>query len=238
MTESQPTETRGQRSRDHGSILRRFLTRPFFRWAVITYMAFVAVAMVSFLVSSLFSRLESADHIAFERQSDLAGQIQDLVGRLDTLEQLVLQTGPGPIDGNANEKDTVEQTDSTTLSRFGMLEDSVAALHQDLQALRTILNPTDPSDVLTVLRLGDKFELLTNELDAIRTDIDETKRSVDQRIQQNYDSTTTHVDAVTSTIGWMALLLVPVLLNAVRDFLPRRSQNAKEIPAVQDQDSE
>ena len=245
MTDTQPTESREQPSRHFAAFLGRLLTRPWllskrplFGWLMTAYVAAVAGAMVFVFVSNAFSRLEFSDQLARAppvKFQDLV-EFQDLVRRLDELEQLVVElpTGPetGPSIRTLANGDTV--TDSATLSRIDVLEDSLTALHEDHQTLRTALNPTDPTAILTVLRLGDKFELLTNELDSIRTNLDDTKRSVDQRIQQNYESTTKLVDAVTSTIGWMALLLVPILLNAVRAFLPRKSQDTEATPGARD----
>ena len=200
------------------------------------YAGIAVVGLVFVFVSNTFSRLEFSDRIVLERQLDLAGRFDELIGRLDALEERVtdLQSAPEPSPPTPTSRDTLKQTDSTMLTRLDALEDSAAALREDLHTIRTVLNPTDPTEVLTVLRLGDKFELLTNELDSIRTNIDDVKLSVDQRIQQNYQSTINHVDAVTSTIGWMALLLVPMLLNALREFLPRKSPDAAGAPAGHD----
>ena len=193
---------------------------------MIAYAAAAAGTMVFFFIENTFSDLEFS-----ARQSYLAERLETLSTRFDALEQrfIEFETGRESVlrTPTPNEEESVQQTDSASLSRLDMLEDSTAALRGDLDGLRSVLNPTDP-DVLTVLRLGDKFELLTNELDSIRADIDDTSQSVDQRIQQSYESTTNHVDALTSTIGWMALLLVPILLNAVRDFLPRRSHHPED----------
>ena len=184
---------------------------------MIAYAAIASGTMVFFFIGNTFSDLEFSD-----RQLDSVVRFNTLLTRLDALEKRFLvfeiRDQASPFFG---------ETDSTSPSRVDMLEESTAALREDLEALRSVLNPTDPN-VLTVLRLGDKFELLTNELDSIRADIDETSRSVDQRIQQNYESTTKHVDAATDTIGWMALLLVPILLNAAREFLPRRSHHVED----------
>ena len=193
---------------------------------MVAYAAIAAGTMVFFFIESTFSDLEFS-----ERQLDLVVRFDTLLTRFDALEQRSLEVQIGeesaPFTPPPNEYEWVEETDSTSPSRLDMLEESTAALREDLEALRSVLNPTD-HNVLTVLRLGDKFELLTNELDSIRADIDETSRSVDQRIQQNYESTTKHVDAATDTIGWMALLLVPILLNAAREFLPRRSHHVED----------
>ena len=193
---------------------------------MIAYAAAAAGTMVFFFIENTFSDLEFS-----ARQSHLAERLETLSTRFDALDQrfIEFETGRESVlrTPTPNEEETVQQTDSASPSRLDMLEDSTAVLRGDLDALRSVLNPTDP-DVLTVLRLGDKFELLTNELDSIGADIDDTSQSVDQRIQQSYESTTKHVDALTSTIGWMALLLVPILLNAVRDFLPRSSHHPED----------
>ena len=200
---------------------------------MLAYAATAAGTMVLFFIENTFTDREFSNYIV-ERQNQLRQHYDTLLTRFNELEQRIsdyqaaVKTIPPTL--TQNNEESVQLADATLSSRLDTLENSTAALRDDLRALRSVLNPTDPNDVLTVLRLGDKFELLTNELDSIRADIDETSRSVDQRIQANYENTTKHVDTVTNTIGWMALLLVPILLNAVRDFLPRKKPPHAEDP--------
>ena len=204
---------------------------------MIAYIVIAVIAMLVLFSSNTLNRLEFSDSIYETRNHQLSAQIESLEQRIFKLEQSVEEDqSPVQNDGiglTPTQHTTVNLPDSATESRVRELEAGIKVLRQEFDSLRSVLNPTEPSALLSVLRLGDKFEFLTKELDSIRTEIDETKEDFRSSIQQNYESTIRHVDAVTSTIGWLAVLLVPLILTAVRDFLPRRNRDAESVEGIQ-----
>ena len=103
-----------------------------------------------------------------------------------------------------------------------LLAATVSGLKTDLAGLKSALNPDSPEQILYVLRLGDRFEVFDRELQTLKQQVSRTEGRLEGQIQRSYESTTRHVESISGAFGWVALLLVPILLNAARDFLPRR----------------
>ena len=114
--------------------------------------------------------------------------------------------------------------DAVSLSeRLERVESRASQTHEELGEFKSALNPTMPEDALKVLRLGDKFELYGRELDTLKDQVAQLRTDLGDRIERNHERAIGRVDAITGTIGWMALLLVPVMLGAVREFFSRKS---------------
>lgn len=110
------------------------------------------------------------------------------------------------------------------LARINQLDNKVATLSEESKKLRSALNPTDPVDILTVARLGDKFELFLTKIKTIEANLKELEKDTDQKVQRNFQLVDAQVDRIVSMLQWLGLLLIPVILNTIRDLLRRREE--------------
>ena len=217
------------------SKLRRVMARPAFRWLLIVYVAVAGVGVVFTFISDISVEREFAEFRLAMRQaehSDLLEKLQQEIWDLEsTLESLqVAETNFEEIQNALNTLDQFRSLQEVSVvSRLEGMEEKVEeiafVMDEELEELKTILNPTNPEDILTVLRVGDKLELYGRELEALRRDVTALRTDLGERIELNHERALGRVDSITNTIGWMALLLVPVMLRAVRDFLPGRKQS-------------
>ena len=222
------------------SLIRRIVARPFFRWIVVTYIVVIVVAgAFSFTVKLDQQRMYSDHEIALVgiHQEKLYVRLDDIEDQIESIKKLI---GAQEIDSEQIDKlvasvaeiEKLKNTPEFTLpKRLTEVEELSSTISSDLANLKSALNPTRPEEILTVLRLGDKFELFSNQIEVIQKEVAQLRINLNNNIQGNYEKLTQHIDSVTGMMGWIALLLIPALLSTIRDLFPNRKQHAESEPA-------
>lgn len=99
------------------------------------------------------------------------------------------------------------------------LESNYQILSTEISSLKSALNPTNPNEILTVARLGDKFELFLFQISDIQNKYTELENKTNQQIQRNFELIDAQVDRIIGMMKWVGLLLIPILINTVRDLI-------------------
>jgi regulator of replication initiation timing len=107
-------------------------------------------------------------------------------------------------------------------NRLNNLEKNVGSFSNEISDIKNALNPTNPNEVLKVVRLGDKFELMLSQISKLESNLKEFRIEMDQKIQHNYELVDSNVDRIVGIIKWVGLLLIPIILNTLRDLFDIR----------------
>ncbi len=91
----------------------------------------------------------------------------------------------------------------------------VEKIENELGAVKKSLNPTN-SELLSVARLGDKFELILNKIMSIEERLQGLEKEVDAKLSRNYDVMTAQVDRIVDMLKWVGLLLIPIILTTIK----------------------
>ena len=169
-------------------------------------------------------------------QEKLFFRLDDIEDQIESIKKLI---GAQEIDSEQIDKlvasvaeiEKLKNTPEFTLpKRLTAVEELSSTISSDLANLKSALNPTRPDEILTVLRLGDKFELFNNQIEVIQKEVAQLRIDLNNNIQGNYEKLTQHIDSVTGMMGWIALLLIPALLSTIRDLFSNRKQHAESEP--------
>ena len=213
---------------DIAAVLRRALSTSVLRWFMVAYLgAAVAVTLGLFLYAELARRDASEDYVraVLDNQSrrigQLAEQLHDLRAAHDALgfDAAALERLEHALAVAAELDDTDAAAIERRLAEVEQLAQAADASARDLAAL---LNPGPPHELLTVVRLGDRFEFFGRQLDVLQQDIDSTRQDLQARLDQNHEQTAARIDNLFLTIQVFAAVVLPILLLAVKDVLPRR----------------
>jgi hypothetical protein len=94
-------------------------------------------------------------------------------------------------------------------------------IENDFKDFKKAINPTDFKDILTVARLGDKFELLNNRISSCDQRIVELSNKFSDEISRSVETTNKQIDRVIDLFKWVGLLLIPILITTVKDIFIR-----------------
>ena len=222
------------------SLIRLIVARPFFRWIVVAYIVIiVVVGAFSYTVQLDQQRLYSEREIALVgmHQEKLFVRLDDIEDQVESIKKLIgaQEIDPEQIDkllASVAEIEKLKNTPEFTLQkRLTAVEELSSTISSDLANLKSALNPTRPEEILTVLRLGDKFELFNNQIEVIQKEVAQLRIDVNNNIQGNYEKLTQHIDSVVGMMGWIALLLIPALLSTIRGLFSNRKQQAESEPS-------
>lgn len=207
------------------TVLTRLLEKPAFRWLMVVYVGLALVAMAFTFITDSLNRVRFSNEVIRDAHDAQNLQLSMLAERLDHAENLVtscLSVSEELVQRDLAAAETPQSVDVSVLSRLEKVESSLENLDQSLNDLRSILNPTNAEEVLTVLRLGDKFEFFENALSRLEGDLSRVHEEVDEQISLNYQNTSELVEGARDTVRWLAVLLVPPLFSALLVFFPRR----------------
>ena len=208
--------------------LRRMMARPAFRWFLLVYLV---VAIFGVAVTFISEYSIERDFLEFRlemRQEQLSERFVEQQTRIESIESTLesLKLVETDLDETRDALKAINEFETqSVIARLSSVEDIADAVGEELEQVKAILNPTNPEDVLTVLRVGDKLELLGREIEVLNADFIALRQDLVNRIETNHERALGRVDSITDTIGWIALLLVPVMLRVLRDFLPGRRQS-------------
>ena len=93
-------------------------------------------------------------------------------------------------------------------------------------SLQSALNPTKPEEILSVLRLGDKFELFGDKLQDFRQKFDELREEVEKAIENNNQQMLRQLQTIQWFVGLLTAtftaMVVPILITTVVRLFSRQ----------------
>jgi hypothetical protein len=205
------------------SIIERIFKKPYFGLIMAAYLAAVMIGGTWFFLQKRLGLSEMEIYReTYERKEYLSAMREDLRAisqrndiRMDTIEKIIASRRQAK---DANEPDT-----SVAIVRIEEIDEKIEGIGKDVESLKRAFNPTKPNEILSIARLGDKFELIGLQISNFESKIEDLKKTTDQNIQQNYVRMEAQVDRVINMLKWLGLILIPVILNTFRDFLRGRS---------------
>lgn len=216
--------------------LRDLLRRPILRYAVIAYtvaaLVVVVVQYYSVTPRVTLSQIEYFRHELSIQVEELRRQFQKELqvvasGRTEIIKDEDLARLTATLDRlNRLSDDKL----LTLLSKVTELEQETVALSVGLKNIQSALNPTKPEEVLTLVRLGDKVASFTDKLTFVESEFEKFEKDVGTRIQAKFNDVDSQVDRLYGIIQWLGLLVLPAILNTVRDILTARRKDTPETP--------
>jgi len=221
--------------------------KPIFRWLIVAYMIVIfTVTFLSYyfefqdLNSRMTNEILMMEVEALDRQTaELRTAIDERLGTLEnTLDSVTAAQNISP-ERLEEMIETIEKVESSPdnqvpslLSKVEELDQETSRLVEEFKELRSALNPTAPEEIFTVVRLGDKFELFLEKIRVLEDTISQLQTDVDEEVQRNFEQVEAQVDRIVGMLQWLGLLLVPVILNTIRDVLRVRGQETEPNPEV------
>lgn len=223
------------------SIFRRILERPLYRWGAVAYIALAATAaVVTFSQVLVESQMRSEHDVAMltEYQKQTFVRMEKIEEEVKLLQDL-LQGRDFDIATLEHLRRTISEVQelqsspiSSILDRLGALEKHTTDYAQELVDLKSALNPTNPEEILSVLRLADKFELFGLQIQEVQRQISQLRDDLNRSIENNYKQTLDHIDTIQWFMGSIALLLVPPLLGTIANLFPLRKESNTPEPTA------
>ncbi|MXZ29018.1 MAG: hypothetical protein F4222_12715 [Gammaproteobacteria bacterium] len=208
--------------------LRRMMAKPAFRWFLLAYLIVAILGVAITFISEYSVERDFLEYRLEMRQVQLSERFDVQEIRIESIESTLesLELAETNLDETRQALKAISEFETqSVVARLSRVEDVAGSVGKELEHVKAILNPTNPEDVLTVLRVGDKLELLGREIEVLNADFIALRQDLVNRIEINHERALGRVDSITDTIGWIALLLVPVMLRVLRDFLPGRRQS-------------
>ena len=215
-------------------LLRRMKDRPLYRWAAITYIGIIAATtMALFLQAVTAPRLRPE-----QRMEALSAYHQRTVFRLESLKEEV-EVLQDLLLGQTFDSARIEEMRSTiaeveklqgdpfhsVLDRLNEIEEITLEQGKELDDLKLTLNPTDPGQMLSVLRLGDKFELIGYKIEEIQRQSSQLRNDLNKDIEDSYRHSAEQIGTIKWILGLLLLLFAAPLATTLRNLLhfPKRS---------------
>ena len=175
-------------------------------------------------------RLEEIDHRLrtlvsydsfFDSMSKLdSGDIETLRIIMENLDDL------DPSAGLATGEETIRGAPDT--NALTELEEKTRALSRELRQVRSMLDPSNLEEILTVTRIGDKFQLLSHRIQDLEGDIEQVRDGLDVKVHRDYQSLDEEIDQLHDTILWLGALVVPLIFVLFLQIQKDRKQD--EVP--------
>lgn len=94
------------------------------------------------------------------------------------------------------------------------------------------MNPSDPSTLLAIPRLQDKFEDLTRQVAAMKTDVSSLRSDNAGEAVRLETRVKNEVDRVVDMIKWLLLLLVPLAFTIFKDVFKKKADDDGSVKKV------
>ena len=91
-----------------------------------------------------------------------------------------------------------------------------------------MLDPSNLEEILTVTRIGDKFQLLSHRIQDLEGDIEQVRDGLDVKVHRDYQSLDEEIDQLHDTILWLGALVVPLIFVLFLQIQKDRKQD--EVP--------
>ena len=204
-----------QRLRSYIPIIAGFYAAVAVAAALLTYFDLVQERTKTSLTSlhtDLRADVEELRTRLLEREAAV-GAVNELnPDRLDTVSKLI------------HSLESLSTNDTQALvSKISALEQTTSHLSDELEGIRSALNPTQPEELLRVIRLGDKFEFVKQKLAALDDKIENSEKDGEKSIQETAERLDSRMDGLIDVLMWIGLLIIPGTFYVVRElFLTSR----------------
>lgn len=113
-----------------------------------------------------------------------------------------------------------------SLVDLGKLNEQMKLMTSEMSDIRGALNPTDPTAVITVARLGDKVAELTQSFSGVEQSIDDIETDLDAKLLRNFEQMDNQVDRIVGMLKWLGLLMIPFIINLIKGLMPSKEADA------------
>ena len=196
---------------------------------------FYAAVAVAAALLTYFDLVQERTKTSFTSlHTDLRADVEELRTRLlereeiyDTAVRAVNELNPDRLDTVSkliHSLESLSTNDTQALvSKVSALEQTTSHLSDELEGIRSALNPTQPEELLRVIRLGDKFEFVEQKLAALDDKIENSEKDGEKSIQETAERLDSRMDGLIDVLMWIGLLIIPGTFYVVRElFLTTR----------------
>ena len=159
------------------------------------------------------------------RVQELADSARILDDRLQKINDAIATSitvpdiNPERIDAVMETINRIESLSKHELSqldeRVSNLEENTSRLTAMFNEIRSALNPTEPGEILTVARLGDKFELFLLKVTGLENKVQELREELEKQERNNVRQITSEVDRIFDFIKIFGLTLLPIIVTII-----------------------
>ena len=215
------------------ALLRNILEKPVFRYGMLIYMATIIVsAFVFFIGQQQEIRFSLGDRIEVRVEKELTKVSSEVSKSIQSVRNDVNELKKTIGFDTDQYKKLISMLQNTDLSNFektlaaskslDQFSTRVEKMEKELDGMKKSLNPTDPQ-LLTVARLGDKFELILSKISSVESKLQTIEKETEEKLKRNYDLAAAQVDRIVDMLKWVGLLLIPIIFTTIRDlFTPRK----------------
>ena len=205
------------------------------QYGAIFYMFAVIVSAGYYYVSYYAMRTQQLEAHVYSRSAQQVDQLVTLKGELDSIKKIINLDTQKLSDTleRLNRLSNVPDEELPPLrAALSELDYRTSQLSEELAGIRSALNPTNPAELLTVVRLRDRFELLTRGLGEIRSNYQRLERDIDAQLQRNLEQVDSKLDRIWTVLQLLGLAVLPVLVRMLGEILPRRQQSEATDPST------
>lgn len=225
------------------SMFKHITRKPILRWFAVAYIVVVLIGGFAAYVRESQLQITEESWITARQTFDRIRELQEkITKRLNKLEndansfRVVQEIDPKRLDATIKAIERIESLPddqiSPLLARVAALDQETSRLAGEFKEIRSALSPTEPEEILTVARLGDKFELFLQKIRVLEDKIEQLRKDVDAKVQHNFEQVNAQVDRIVGMLQWLGLLIVPVILNTIRDFIRVKGKETEHGPEV------
>ncbi|EEW08904.1 hypothetical protein [Vibrio mimicus] len=213
------------------SILELIFNNPKYKWFMTAYILIVFIGGVSAVI------LEKNGVLKIQTTSNAYDKIEELKRQISTLDETLTSSKRefdkiSSIDPSlfVEASQLIENLDSqktqdisTLLSKQNHLDQQVSQLDSKVTDLASALNPASNKDILTIARLGDHAKHTDERLKELKLDFDNLKKDLAAEANRNHELVVKEIDRIVGMFQWLGVLLIPIILNTLRDIFTSRS---------------
>lgn len=191
------------------------------RWFVGLYVAAGLVAMAGMFAYAELSKRESSDTLVRAMLDNYGMRVETLEARYDEMraEVAAYAVEPAALERLEQALAVALQLDGTDAVAVERRLDRVERLAVDAEAsvrdLVAILSPAPPWELLTVVRLGDRFELYGHELEGLKARIDTLRQDFEARLARDHEHSAARIDDAFLMMQAFMVVVVPVFAIAL-----------------------
>ena len=195
-----------------------------FRRAMRIVLFFYIVAVIILILAGYFELKQEQTTMSIETRDvalhadieELRKQLKESREEYKSAAKAIDRIKPDHLDAILKLTHSLESSSkdeiSTLVSKIPALEQTTSQLLQELKGIRAALNPTNPEELLQVIRLRDQFEILKHKLIAIEDKIENSEKDTEEKIQATSQQLATRLDGLIDVLMWFGFLIIPGVL--------------------------
>ena len=215
------------------NLLRRH--RATLRWILVAYIAMVVVAFGYSMLAYISNRTQERAAYVPRRSMDLIdvklAQLESHIYNITKATQIDPEKAESLLEAAKRIEDLAQDRESPLpiIEKVNELSRNTSELTQDVKQLRLALNPIDPEEMFTVLRVGDKLELVLLKVQTLEEEIDKISNELNEKVQTTYENFVAQVDRVVGLMQWALLAFLPSLVSTIAVFIPRKRKRDESV---------